>query len=198
MPVPGLQPRFFQTTLASLSNQKLMDRPLLVDAVLIQSQFHLAVVLDGIAMIVEQCRVPVAKSFMTLLTITRQPYVITHEVHLRVLAGNNNDWLLVAVTVMGFAIFWLVHDHRVVKHRAVTFGRLFQAGRNGVHQTHVVSSHHLSELWSGVIKVTSTMADVMKRDRIVSFQIRHSVVACFERVQREKNRIGKPGHQSRQ
>ena len=169
MPIPGLQPRFFQTTLASLSNQKLIDRPLLVDAVLIQSQFHLAVVLDGIAMIVEQCGVPVAKSFMTLLTITRQPYVITHEVHLSVLAGNDNDWLLVTIAVMGFAVFWLVHDHRVVKHRAVTFGRLFQAGRDGVHQAHVVCAHHFSELRSGVAKVTSPMADIMKRDRIVSF-----------------------------
>ena len=106
---------------------------------------------------------------MTLLTIARQPYVITHEVHLRVLAGNNYDWLLVTIAVMGFAIFWLVHDHRIVKHRSVTFRRLFQSLCDGVHQTHVVGPHHLSELGSGVAKVTSIVADVMKRDRIVSF-----------------------------
>ncbi|MFT5300785.1 MAG: hypothetical protein ACI87E_003581 [Mariniblastus sp.] len=58
------------------SNQKLTDRPLWVGAVLIQSQLHLAVVLDGIAVIVEQCSVPVAKCFMTLLAMIRQSYVI--------------------------------------------------------------------------------------------------------------------------
>ena len=179
-------------------NQELIDRPLLVDAVLIQSQLHLAVVLDRVAMIVEQRRVPVAKCLMALLAITRQPDVIAHEVHLRVPAGNNNDWLLVTIAVMGLAIFRLVHDHRIVEHRAVTFGRLFQAGRDGVHQAHVVCAHHFPELRSGVAKVTSPMADIMKRERIASFQTGHAVVACFERVQREQNGVRQSRHQSRQ
>ena len=101
--------------------------------------------LDGIAVGVEQCGVKITQRAVTGLTVVRQANVAAAQVHTRVVAGENDEGIFPAVTVMGLTAVREIKEHRVVEHRTVTLRHTLQAVDNAINQLHVMRTSEFTD-----------------------------------------------------
>ena len=77
---------------------------------------------------------------MSLLTISGN-LTCPYKIHFGIFTGKHNDRLLAAITVMRLAIFRLIHNHRIIKHRTISFRRFLKSLGHGVDQIHMMNTN---------------------------------------------------------
>lgn len=164
---------------------------------LFQGDVEVAVVLDRIAVGVEQRRVPIAERPVACFAVAREANVTAGDIELCVAAGQDDKRILGAVAVMRLAAVGEVEDHRVVEHRAVAFRDVLQARDDRIDQRHVVLLGAGADLVGSESAEHLTVADVVHVD-LLSLKAGDAGVMMPEFVDRERRDVRQSGDQRRQ
>jgi hypothetical protein len=128
------------------SHHEPLNRAGLVEAIALHGEVEVAVVLDGVAVGVEQGGVPVAEGHVSLGAVEWETDVAACYVEFGVLSAHDDHrcfgvWAVVAGACLGH-----VDDSGVVEHCAVALGDGLELGDEGIDLLHMVSFDDVSHL----------------------------------------------------
>jgi len=123
-----------------LAMQKLLDRAGLVELLAGHLGVQVAVVLDRVAVCVEQGGVPVADGLVAFRPVVGQADVSAEHVEGAVVPGHEDLRGLGAVAVVGLGVLGEVDDDGVVEHRALALGDGLELVDDGLDLTDVADA----------------------------------------------------------
>ena len=122
----------------ALLRKELLDGAGLIVAKFSQAGIKGAVVLDGVAVGIEQGGVKISEGAVTGLSVVGQANVLAAQVDAGIVSGQNDEGILCSMGMVGFATVGKIENHGVVEHRSSGFRDALETGHDSIDEGHVM------------------------------------------------------------